>query len=111
MNELKTIHAYVPGKQITLAHLISHPAKELCQKVGIEGVDAMGIMTLTPGETAILAGDVAVKAAAVDIAFLDRFSGTLVVYGSVGSVEQSLFKVCEMLQTVLGYETCPVTRH
>lgn len=102
MSELKSVHAYVPGKQITLAHLISHPAPELCQKAGIGEVDAIGIMTLTPGETAFLAGDVAVKAASVEIAFLDRFSGTLVMHGSVGSVEQALLKVCEMLQDVLA---------
>lgn len=111
MSELKSTHAYVPGKQITLAHLISHPAEELCRKVGIEGVDAIGIMTLTPGETAIIAGDVAVKAASVEIAFLDRFSGTLVVYGSIGSVEQALIGVCEMLRNVLSYSSCPVSRH
>jgi len=112
MSEIvKSIHAYVPGKQITLAHLISNPATELCEKVGIEGAGAIGIMTLTPGETAIIAGDIAVKTALVDIAFLDRFSGTLVIYGSVGAVDQSLNGICDLLRDTLSYASCPITRH
>ena len=111
MNECKSIHAYVPGKQITLAHLISHPSDDLCHKVGIADADALGIMTLTPGETAIIAADVAVKAASVEIGFLDRFSGTLVISGSVGAVEQALLGVCAMLRDSLGFSGCPVTRH
>ncbi len=43
--------------------------------------------------------------------FLDRFSGTLVFYGSVGDVDQALHNVKDMLTTVLRYDSCPVTRH
>ena len=103
--------AYVPGKQVTLAHLIANPGQELCLKVGVPDSGAIGILTLTPGETAIIAGDVAVKAAAVNLAFLDRFSGTLVIYGSVGDVEQALHSVNDMLTGVMHYTGCAVTRH
>ncbi len=103
--------AYVPGKQVTVAHLIAHPAPEICEKAGIPDVDAVGILTLTPGETAIIAGDMAVRAAAVQVAFLDRFSGTLILYGSVGAVEQVLIHVNEMLKELLQFTICPVTRH
>lgn len=109
-HENKGTRAYVPGKQVTLAHLIASPCKELCEKVGLPGVDAIGIMTLTPGETSIIAGDIALKAAAVKIAFLDRFSGTLIFYGSVGDVEQALISVNETLQAVLHYDGCQITR-
>ena len=89
-NETNTgTRAYVPGKQVTVAHLIAHPAPEICEKAGIPDVDAIGILTLTPGETAIIAGDMAVRSADVNVAFLDRFSGTLILYGSVGAVEQA----------------------
>lgn len=107
----KGTRAYVPGKQITLAHLIANPDPQLCAKAGAPDSGAMGILTLTPGETAIIAGDVAIKAAAVDIAFLDRFSGTLIIHGSVGDVEQALHAVNVMLTTVLSYDGCAVTRH
>jgi ethanolamine utilization protein EutS len=65
----------VPGKQVTLAHLIAHPTDDLSKKIGVPGAEAIGIMTLTPGETAMIAGDIATKAASVEIGFLDRFSG------------------------------------
>lgn len=109
--ENKGTRAYVPGKQVTLAHLIANPSEELCEKIGAPSSGALGILTLTPGETAIIAGDVAVKTAAVNLAFLDRFSGTLVIYGSVGDVEQALHNVHEMLTSVLQYDGCRVTRH
>lgn len=110
-HENRGTRAYVPGKQVTLAHLIARPTPELCEKVGLPTVDAIGILTLTPGETSIIAGDVAVKAAGVSVAFLDRFSGTLIIYGSVGDVEQALDSVNTMLTTQLGYNGCVVTRH
>ena len=111
-NETNTgTRAYVPGKQVTVAHLIAHPAPEICEKAGIPDVDAIGILTLTPGETAIIAGDMAVRSADVNVAFLDRFSGTLILYGSVGAVEQALTQVNDMLNRLLQFTICPVTRH
>jgi ethanolamine utilization protein EutS len=108
-NKERIIQEYVPGKQVTLAHLIAHPGQELCKKIGVPAVDAIGIMTLTPGETAIIAGDIALKAAQVEIGFLDRFSGALVIYGSVGSVEESLRTVNDKLEKLLKYTPCTVT--
>jgi len=67
-------------------------------------------MTLTPGETAMIAGDIATKAANIQIGFLDRFTGALVIYGSVGAVEESLRKVAVTLERLLGYASCDITR-
>ncbi|GAA4082118.1 BMC domain-containing protein [Zhongshania borealis] len=106
----RIIQEYVPGKQVTLAHLLANPTEELCKKVGVEHAEAIGILTLTPGETAIIAGDVATKFASVEIGFLDRFSGALVVTGSIGAVEEALNAVLNTLQTILGYSVCPATR-
>ncbi len=86
MDKERIIQEFVPGKQVTLAHLIAHPGEELAKKIGVPDAGAIGIMTLTPGETAMIAGDLALKAADVHIGFLDRFSGALVIYGSVGAV-------------------------
>ncbi|MEN1515437.1 ethanolamine utilization microcompartment protein EutS, partial [Pseudomonas aeruginosa] len=61
----------------------------------------IGIMTLTPGETAMIAGDLALKAADVHIGFLDRFSGALVIYGSVGAVEEALSQTVSGLGRLL----------
>ncbi len=106
----RVIQEFVPGKQVTLAHVIAHPTDDLTKKIGVPGAEAIGIMTLTPSETSMIAGDIATKAADVQIGFLDRFSGSLVIYGSVSSVEESLRQVVDTLQRVLGFPPCPLTR-
>ena len=106
----RIIQEFVPGKQVTLAHLIAHPTEDLSKKIGVPGAEAIGIMTLTPGETAMIAGDIATKAANVAIGFLDRFSGALVIYGTVGAVEESLGQVVATLERLLGYSVCRITR-
>lgn len=49
MNKERIIQEFVPGKQVTLAHLIAHPGEELAKKIGVPDAGAIGIMTLTPG--------------------------------------------------------------
>lgn len=51
MDKERIIQEFVPGKQVTLAHLIAHPGEELAKKIGVPDAGAIGIMTLTPGET------------------------------------------------------------
>ncbi|OAT17675.1 EutS family ethanolamine utilization polyhedral-body-like protein [Buttiauxella gaviniae ATCC 51604] len=110
MEKERIIQEFVPGKQVTLAHLIAHPGEELAKKIGVPGAEAIGITTLTPGETAMIAGDLATKAASVQIGFLDRFSGALVVYGSVGSIEEALQQTITGLSSILSYTVCTMTR-
>ena len=73
----RIIQEFVPGKQVTLAHLIAHPADDLTKKIGVPGAEAVGIMTLTPGETAMIAGDIATKAANVAT---KRYASTLMAF-------------------------------
>ena len=47
-------------------------------------------MTVSPAETAIIMGDLAIKSSGVDIGFVDRFSGSLIVTGTVSEVEACL---------------------
>ena len=48
----RVIQEYVPGKQITLAHVIASPNRGIYMKLGLDdGVsDALGILTITPSE-------------------------------------------------------------
>ncbi|WP_058913283.1 ethanolamine utilization microcompartment protein EutS [Entomohabitans teleogrylli] len=110
MDKERIIQEFVPGKQVTLAHLIAHPGDDLAKKIGVPGAEAIGIMTLTPGETAMIAGDLATKAASVQIGFLDRFTGALVIYGSVGAVEEALLQTVNGLHHLLSYAVCGLTR-
>ena len=61
----RMIQEYVPGKQVTLAHLIASPDPVIFEKLGLQTDfrDAIGILTITPSEAAIIAVDIATKAA------------------------------------------------
>jgi len=108
----RIIQEFVPGKQITLAHLISHPNEDLFKKLGVVGEHAgsLGIMTITPSEGAIVAADIADKAANVTLAFVDRFSGSLIFTGSTTDVEAALEKVVSALVDLLGFTEAPITK-
>lgn len=108
----RVIQEYVPGKQVTLAHLIASPQKGIYLKLGLdnETSDAIGILTITPSEGVIIAADIATKAAAVEIGFLDRFGGSLLLTGDVASVEAALRAVLDYFESVLRYASVEMTR-
>lgn len=105
----------VPGRQITLAHIIASPDPILYRKLGLDpNVDyhnaAIGVLTQTPYETAIITADIALKAAAIQLGFVDRFSGTLVVTGSISDVTIAFEKVLDYVSTTLGFDVCQLTK-
>ena len=108
----RMIQEYVPGKQVTLAHVIASPDHMIYRNLGLddEAGDALGILTITPGEAVIIAADVATKGADVQIGFLDRFGGALVVTGDVASVESAVGNVLYQFETVLKFSTVAITR-
>lgn len=111
----RIIQEFVPGKQITLAHLIANPVTSLSKKMGLQpaskdGAKAIGIMTITPSEAAIIAADVATKSADVEIGFIDRFSGSLLITGDVAAVESALSGVIDLLSGKMNYTPTDITR-
>jgi ethanolamine utilization protein EutS len=111
----RIIQEFVPGKQLTLAHIIANPDQSLYAKLGLDpSVDysrsAIGIVNITPAETTIIAGDIATKASGVKLGFVDRFSGTLIVTGTVSEVESAMNAIIEYSENVLGFAVCPVTK-
>lgn len=111
-NKQRVIQEYVPGKQVTLAHVIANPDAGLYQKLGVAdaAADAIGILTITPSEAAIIAADIATKAAGVEIVFMDRFSGSLVVTGDVSGVEAALLAVIRVLGEEMRFSVTCLTR-
>ena len=114
-DRMRIIQELVPGKQITLAHIIANPDRILYKKLGLDpAVDyskaAIGIVTMSPSETAIIAADIATKASGIEIGFVDRFSGTLIVTGTVSEVDAALKALCDYVREVLGFTVCPITR-
>ena len=114
-DKMRIVQELVPGKQITLAHVIANPDKILYKKLGLDpSVDysksAIGIVTMSPSETAIIAGDIAIKSSGVEIGFVDRFSGTLIVTGTISDVMASLQALVDYCRDTLGFTVCPITK-
>ncbi len=114
-DKMRIVQELVPGKQITIAHIIANPDDILYKKLGLDpAIDysksAIGIVTMSPSETAIIAGDIAIKSSGVDLGFVDRFSGTLIVTGSISDVSASLTALVEYCEQVLGFTVCPITK-
>lgn len=106
----RVIQESVPGKQITISHIIASPMNDIYERLGVEEKGAIGILTLTPYETAIIAADIATKVADVEIGFLDRFTGSVLINGDVDSVETALKSVNETFKSMLGFTTSQITR-
>ena len=111
----RIIQELVPGKQITIAHIIANPDKILYKKLGLDpAVDyhksAIGIVTISPAETAIIIADVAIKSSGAEIGFVDRFSGTLIITGTVSSVTAAFDALSDYIKNTLGYEVCQITK-
>jgi ethanolamine utilization protein EutS len=108
----RIIQEFVPGKQVTLAHIIANPDEHLYAKIGLTAKTrgAVGVLTITPGEAAVIAADAAAKASGVELAFVDRFSGSLLIVGTLADVESAVRGVVDTLETVLGFTPAPLTR-
>ena len=91
------------------------PDPELYEKLGLDpAVDysqsAIGVMTISPAETAIIIADVAIKASGVSLGFVDRFSGSVIITGTVSEVEAATQAVLDYSENKLGFTVCPVTK-
>lgn len=113
--KLRIIQELVPGKQVTIAHLIANPDADLYVKLGLNpDIDyskaAIGLTTISPAETAVIAADIAVKAAGVTLGFVDRFSGTLIVTGTISETEAALRAILDYVREKMGFTVCEITR-
>ena len=66
----RIIQEYVPGRQVTLAHIIASPDEILYKKLGLDpkldyAKAAIGVTTVIPSETAIIMADIAMKASGI----------------------------------------------
>ena len=112
---MRIIQESVPGKQITMAHIIASPDEVIYKKLGLdEKVDyhrsAIGVLTLTPSETAIITADLAIKASNIQIGFIDRFSGTLIITGTISDVNIAFERILEYTSSELDFTVCRITK-
>jgi ethanolamine utilization protein EutS len=109
----RIIQELVPGKQLTLAHIIANPDPSLYAGLAMDGGknhSAIGIMTVTPPETAIIIADISVKSSGVTIISADRLSGSLLITGTVAETEAAVDAVISYVSEQLGFEVCKITK-
>ena len=112
---MRIIQESVPGKQITMAHIIASPDEIIYKKLGLDPrIDyrrsAIGVLTLTPSEAAIITADLAIKSAAIQIGFIDRFSGTLIITGTISDVNIAFERILDYVSAELGFTVCRITK-
>ena len=113
---LRMTRLRVPAKEVCLAHVLN-PSEEriyhnLALHIGVhEGEDhtgeALGLIRFTPWEAVVVAADVAIKSAAVQICFMDRFCGSLIVSGKLTDVQTAVESVVEYFGEI-GFGTCEI---
>ena len=113
---LRMTRVRVPAKEVCLAHVLN-PTEEriyhnLALHVGVhEGEDhtgeALGLIRFTPWEAVVVAADVAVKSADVQLCFMDRFCGSLIVSGKLTEVQTAVESVVEYFGEI-GFGTCKI---
>lgn len=111
----RIVQELVPGKQITIAHLIANPDQALYEKLGIalkteQARSAIGIITISPGETAVIAADIAVKSSGVELGFVDRFNGTLIITGNVADVDAAIRAILSYVKDNMDFAVCNITK-
>lgn len=113
--QIRIIQETVAGKEITFAHVMGSPAPVIYQKLGLNpqidySSSAIGIMNMTPPESAVIASDIAVKSGNVYLGFADRFTGTLIITGQLADVKTALSEIVDYFRDILGYVVCQITQ-
>ena len=109
----RVIQELVPGKQLTLAHIIANPDPALFKAANPQEcfeTGAMGILTITPPETAIIIADIAIKSAGVKVISISTTSGSLLIGGTVSQIESAILAILSYVQEKLRFEICELTK-
>lgn len=107
----RVVQESIQGKDVTLMHLIANPDQSLLAQLELDqNLNAIGLITISPCEAAIIAADLAVKSGAVNLQVVDRFNGTVVINGPLSDVEFALKQSRDSLANIMKFSVCPVTR-
>jgi len=116
--QLRLARIRVPGREVSLAQIIGVSDRSVYENLGLHiGVHAgedhvgqsIGIMHFTPWESTVVAADVALKSGNVEIGFLDRFCGTLIVLGERMDVQSAVEGVVDFFRDELHFPVCNIT--
>lgn len=112
---LRMTRVRVPGKEVCLAHVLSPSEtciyQNLALHIGVhEGEDhtgeSIGLIRFTPWEAVVAAADIAVKSADVQVGFMDRFCGSLILTGGLSQVQTAVEEVVRFFGEELGFRIC-----
>ena len=115
--KLRLTRVRVPGKSIDLAHVMSPSDSSVYQNLALhigvhEGEDhrgeSLGLIRFTPWEAVVVATDIAVKAAHVQVGFMDRFSGALIILGGLSQVLTAIEEVVRFFRDELNFNVCEI---
>lgn len=116
--ELRLRRVRVPGREVCLAQIVGVSQRAVYENMGLhiglhEGEDhtgeSIGLLHFTPWEASIVAADVALKSGHVEIGFLDRFCGTLILLGSRTDVQSAVEGVVDFFRSELHFPVCDIT--
>ncbi|MBQ9505508.1 MAG: BMC domain-containing protein [Lachnospiraceae bacterium] len=114
---LRMTRLRIPGKEVSLAHLFTPSNDSVYRDLGLnigvhEGEDhrgeTIGLIRFTPWEAVVVAADIALKSAQVEIGFMDRFCGSLIITGEHAQVETAVEETVAFFQNELGFSVCEV---
>ena len=117
--KLRVTRLRIPGKEVCLAHVIGVSQSCVYQNLGLhigvhEGEDhrgeSIGLIRFTPWEAVVVAADVAMKSADVEIGFMDRFCGSLILTGRLSEVQTAVEEVVRFFREELHFHTCEIHR-
>ena len=115
--KLRMTRVRVPAKEVCLAHIINPTDECIYQNMALHiGVhegenhtgESIGMVRFTPWESVVVAADVAVKSANVEIGFMDRFCGSLIILGKLSEVQTAVEEVVRFFDEELGFRTCEI---
>ena len=116
--QVRIISPLVSGKEIALAHVIGTSIYPIYKNLGLDigfhaGDDptgrSIGLLHITPAESVVIAADIAVKSGDVDIGFMDRFTGSLIITGARAEVDEAIAENVRFFYEDLGYTVCPIS--
>lgn len=116
--ELRLVRVKVVGREVSLAQLIGVSDRQIYRNLGLHigthlGEDhtgeSIGILHITPWEATVAAADIAMKSDSVELGFLDRFSGAVILLGDRAEVKSTLEHVLAFFREELGFPVCELT--
>lgn len=115
--KLRMTRVRVPGKEVCMAHIINPTDtciyQNLALHIGVhEGEDhtgeTLGLIRFTPWESVVVAADIASKSADIQVCFMDRFCGALIISGKLADVQAAVESVVQFFGEELEFAVCKI---